>query len=210
MRRLSAAELADRPECWPVRDSACTLDSGRVISVRCDLVASATGETFARDVVVHPGSVGILALDPHQNLLLVRQYRHPVCHRLLEPPAGLLDMPDEGHLGAARRELVEEAHLQAGDWRVLVDAFTSPGMTNERMLIFLARDLAPAPEADRHVGRHEEADMGVCWAPLDDVVEAILTGRVHNPVLIMGALAIRAAAGTTGLDALPRANEKPG
>ena len=209
MRRLSTGELVDQPERWPVRHSACTLDTGRVISVRCDLVASAAGETFARDVVIHPGSVGIVALDSHQNLLLVRQYRHPVCHRLLEPPAGLLDVPGEEPLGAARRELAEEAHLQARDWRVLVDAFSSPGMTNERMLIFLARELAAAG-ADGHVGRHEEADMSVCWAPLDDVVEAILTGRVHNPVLIMGGLAIRAAADTTGLDALPQADRKHG
>ena len=210
MNLLATAELEDRAERWPVRDSACTLQTGRVISVRRDVVAPAAGETFVRDVVVHPGSVGILALDRDDNVLLVAQYRHPVGHRLLEPPAGLLDVPGEDLLKAAQRELCEETHLRARDWRLLVDAFSSPGVSDERIQVFLARDLEPAEDSSPQAARHEEADMTVCWAGLDAVVAAILAGRVHNPVLIMGALAVRAAAAQLGgLDALPAVGATP-
>lgn len=208
MNRLGAAEVEDRAERWPVLDSADRF-TGPVTSVRTDLVTAPSGETFVRDVVVHPGSVGILALDRDDNILLVAQYRHPVGHRLLEPPAGLLDMPDEDQLSAAQRELSEEANLRARDWRLLVDAFSSPGVSDERIRVFLARDLEPADDASRPAARHEEADMTVCWAGLDSVVAAILAGKVHNPVLMMGALAVRAAAASGGLDALQAVGAPP-
>jgi 8-oxo-dGDP phosphatase len=188
-------DLADRPERWAIRESVRTFDTGRVISVRRDRVAASTGDSFTRDVVMHPGAVGVIALDQDDRMLLVAQYRHSVGHRLLEPPAGLLDVPDEDPLAAAQRELLEEGHVRAADWRVLVDAFSSPGMSDEALRIYLARDLSPVADSDRFVGQHEEADLPVCWAALDDVVGAILTGELHNPILIMGALACASTRG---------------
>ena len=70
---------------WPVDSSREVLDTGRVISVRQDVVRSPVdGAGFTRDVVVHPGAVGVVALDDDERVLLVRQYRHPVGHRLLD------------------------------------------------------------------------------------------------------------------------------
>jgi 8-oxo-dGTP pyrophosphatase MutT (NUDIX family) len=195
--------LGDRPERWPVRSSETVFETSRVISVRQDHVHSpADGVDFLRDVVVHPGAVGIVALDDDERVLLVSQYRHPVGHRLLEIPAGLLDVPGEPYPVAAARELYEEGHIRADEWRVLVDFFTSPGMTTESTRVYLARGLSAVADGERHVGVHEEADMPVTWAPLADLVEAVLAGRLHNPLIVSGVLATWAARLGDGYDAL--------
>jgi 8-oxo-dGDP phosphatase len=186
-----------------VSASETVLDTARVISVRQDRLRSpADGAEFVRDVVIHPGAVGVVALDDDERVLLVSQYRHPVGHRLLEVPAGLLDVPGEPYRLAAARELYEEGHVRADEWRVLVDLFTSPGMTTESTRVFLARGLTAVADVDRHVGVHEEADMPVSWAPLADVVDAVLAGRLHNPILVSGVLAAWSARSRGGYDAL--------
>jgi ADP-ribose pyrophosphatase len=199
------AGLADAQESWEVASSEVVHSTGRVISVRRDQVVPPNGgEPFVRDVVVHPGAVGVVALDSENRMLLVRQYRHPVGYRLLEPPAGLLDVAGEDYQVGAERELWEEAATKAADWRVLVDAFTSPGLTNEAVRIFLARDLSAADETYDRL--HEEADMETVWAPLVDVVGAALAGDLHNPILVMGAFAAWAALNGPGFDNLRPAN----
>jgi 8-oxo-dGDP phosphatase len=189
-------DLSDTPASYDVSDSKIALRSGRVIDVRTDVVAFPGGGEATRDIVVHPGAVGIIALDDEERVLLVRQYRHPVRQRLWEPPAGLLDEPDEDPLVTARRELFEETHHEAGRWDVLVDAFTSPGMTDEAIRIYLARDVRPAA-GDRHEAEDEERDMPVAWFTLDEGLAALLAGRLHNPLAVMGLLAA-AHARTTG------------
>ena len=184
----SDGELVDEPAARPVRTTTDVFRSGRVIEVRTDVVEMADGSVAVRDVVVHPGAVGIVALDDAGRVLLVQQYRHPVRHRLWEPPAGLLDVAGEDPLAAARRELFEEAHLAAGRWDVLLDAFTTPGMTDEAVRVYLARDVSAAT-GPKHPGLHEEADMPVRWVPLDDAVAGVLAGRLHNPMAVMGLLA---------------------
>jgi 8-oxo-dGDP phosphatase len=195
--------LVDQPERWPVRSSKTVFETSRVISVRQDHVQSpADGVEFLRDVVVHPGAVGIVALDDDERVLLVSQYRHPVGHRLLEVPAGLLDVPGEPYPVAAARELYEEGHVRAEEWRVLVDLFTSPGMTTESTRVYLAWGLSPVADGERHVGVHEEADMPVTWAPLTDLVEAVLAGRLHNPLVVSGVLATWVARQGDGYNSL--------
>jgi 8-oxo-dGTP pyrophosphatase MutT (NUDIX family) len=202
-RQSSPLALGDRPERWPVSDSETVFQTPRVISVRRDHVRSPSdGAEFLRDVVVHPGAVGIVALDDEERVLLVSQYRHPVGHRLLEIPAGLLDVAGERYPVAAARELYEEGHVRADEWRILVDLFTSPGMTTESTRVYLARGLSVVADDERHVGVHEEADMPVSWAPLADVVEAVLAGRLHNPLLVSGVLATWVARQGNGYDAL--------
>jgi ADP-ribose pyrophosphatase len=170
-----------------------TVFEGAVWDVRRDVVELADGQTVTRELIAHPGAVGILALDDDDRVLLVRQYRHPVRSYLWEPPAGLLDVPGEPADETARRELYEEAHLRADDWHVLVDYYNSPGSSAESFRCFLARGLHDVPEGERHHGHGEERDMPVRWVPLDEVVDAVLAGRLHNPTLVLGVLA--AAAG---------------
>lgn len=207
--------IADEPTTeFPTIRSELAFHSGRVIDVRTDDVAMPGGGQATRDVVVHPGAVGIIALDDQSRVLLVRQYRHPVGRLLWEPPAGLLDKAGEDPLEAAKRELYEEAHLAAARWDVLVDGFTSPGMTDEAVRIYLARDVREA-DAPRHEGEHEEADMPSRWVPLNEAVSAIFNGRLHNPVAVMGVLAAHAAgpsyAGLRPADAAwPEMSDYPG
>lgn len=163
-----------------------TVYQGRVISLQRDEVAMPGDTCSLRDVVVHPGAVGVVALDDQNRVLLVNQYRHPVRARLEELPAGLLDQPGEPALGAARRELAEEAGLAAATWHVLVDAYSSPGMTDEAVRIFLARDLR---EVHQEVQEHEEADMTTAWVPLEEAVRHVLDGDLQNGMAVQGLLA---------------------
>jgi ADP-ribose pyrophosphatase len=96
---------------------------------------------------------------------------------------------------------------------VLLDAFTSPGMTTESVRVYLARDVTAAT-GPKHAGQHEEAGMPVRWVALDDAVEAVLAGRLHNPVAVMGLLAAarardRGFAGLRGADAPWPARQLP-
>lgn len=200
-RLLRPEELADQPEAWTVPQHR-VLAEGAVFDLVEDRVATPEATEITRQYVRHPGAVGVIALDPEDRMVLVRQYRHPVRHRLLEPPAGLLDVAGEDRLSAARRELAEEVGLAAADWRILVDLFTSPGMGDEAVRIYLARDLSPAPAPDGFVLAGEEADMETVTAPLADVVAAVLAGRVRNPLLVTGALACATARAGDGFDAL--------
>jgi len=142
-----------------------------------------------RDFVQHTGAVAIVALNDSDEMYLVRQYRHPVGVECWEPPAGLLDIFDEPPVEAAKRELHEEADLTAATWHVLADYFPSGGGSSEAVRVFLARDLAPVPEADRHERVAEERDMVGAWVPLDEVLAAIAAGRVHASSLVVGAMA---------------------
>lgn len=159
--------------------------AGSVISVRSDVVSMPGGTTGRRDVVEHPGAVAVVALREDE-VLLVTQYRHPVGRHLDEVPAGLLDVAGEAALTAAQRELAEEAGYAAQTWHVLLDLLTSPGMTDEAIRIYLARDLVPV---DRDVQEHEEQEMTVRWEPLDSAVRAALSGELENAVAAAGVLA---------------------
>ncbi len=166
--------------------SSQTVFEGHVIGLRRDVVTMPGGTTSQRDVVEHPGAVGVVALDDQDRVLVLDQYRHPVGRRLAEIPAGLLDHPGELALAAAQRELAEEAGLAAGTWHVLVDALTTPGMSDEAIRIFLARDVS---EVHRDVQEHEEADMTASWQPLDELVRQVLDGRLENAMAALGVLA---------------------
>lgn len=168
-----------------------TVWRGRVFSMEEDRVSVVEGAApVVRQYVAHPGAVAVVALrgeEGHEEVLLERQYRHPVGAELWEVPAGLLDVPGEPPLEAARRELSEEVDLAAQTWHVLVDFFTSPGGSTEALRVFLARDVHPTgtvfPRED------EEATMEHLWLDLDEAVGAVLDGRIHNPSAVVGILA---------------------
>lgn len=122
--------IEDTPAEWRVTATETPFRGGKT-SVRTDEVVMPDGSVARRDYQVHPGSVAVLALDDEDRVLVLRQYRHPVRRKLWEIPAGLLDVPGENPLRAARRELYEEAHVKADEWRVLTDVYTSPGGSDE-------------------------------------------------------------------------------
>lgn len=182
----------DRLQPRPVVASE-VVHAGLIWDVVRDTVDLGEAGTVRREYVRHPGAVGVLALDEQERILLVRQYRHPVGMELWELPAGLLDVPGEPPVGAAQRELAEEVDLVAGRWDVLVDWFNSPGGMDEAIRVFVARELSPVPDDQRHEREHEERDMVAEWVALDDARDAVLAGRVHNPTAVAGVLAAAAA-----------------
>jgi ADP-ribose pyrophosphatase len=167
---------------------------GRIWDVVSDAFQlSEDTDTLVRDYIDHPGAVAVLPLNVDGEILLLKQYRHPVGMDLWEIPAGLLDVEGEDFVVGAARELAEEADLVAATWNVLVDFFNSPGSSSEAVRIYLARGLSDVPEADLHVRTDEESEIEFHWIPLDDAVKAVLEGRLHNPSAVLGILAAAAA-----------------
>jgi 8-oxo-dGTP pyrophosphatase MutT (NUDIX family) len=185
--------IKDTPETWPVVSSSEQF-RGRLVTVRADKVRMPGSNVAEREVVLHPGAVAVLALDDAGQVLLIRQYRHPVSRLLWEIPAGLRDVAGESPWNTARRELLEEAGYRARDWRVLADYYSSPGFTTERLRIFLARELEFVPPGERDfVPRDEEAQLVPAWLPLDEAVRKVLAGELHNGATALGILASYAA-----------------
>lgn len=125
--------------------SSTTVYRGRVL----DLVVE-EWDGHEREIVVHPGSVAIVAVDQERRVTLVRQLREPVRRELLELPAGTIE-PGEEPVEAAKRELAEEAGLHGGRWSKLGSFFTTPGFCDERMDVFLAERVergVARPESD--------------------------------------------------------------
>ncbi|GAB3386486.1 NUDIX hydrolase [Humibacter soli] len=177
-------DLADDRYLAPVLESEVAY-RGRVWDVRRDVV-QLPDATIVREYVDHTGAVAVLALDEHDRVLLIKQYRHPVRSRDWELPAGLLDMVDEPTLEAAKRELAEEADTVADEWNVLLDVATSPGGNNEVIRIYLARGVHAADEV--FAREDEEADIEVRWVPLDEVVRAVQERRLRNAPLALAAM----------------------
>ncbi|MDO5031640.1 NUDIX hydrolase [Corynebacterium sp.] len=158
-----------------------------IIAVRRDEVVMPGGSTAMREVVEHFGAVAIVALDAHERVAMVHQYRRSVDRRLWELPAGLLDVQGESELLGAQRELQEEAGLAAGQWSVLADIVTSPGFCEEAVRIFLAQDLSEVERLDAE--GDEEADMGFAWVGLDEAVDRVISGEIANSIAATGILA---------------------
>ena len=186
------AELSDTTEAWEVTDSRDLHRGGWVMALREDeLSAPGSREPFKRWVLEHPGAVIVLAVDDERRAFCLRQYRHPAQKRFVELPAGLLDMEDEPPLEAARRELREEARLEGEDWTLLGSTWSSPGISSEVMHLFLARDLRGAADDDFRP-THEEADMTSEWVPVDDLLAAVLDGRLGDGPLVQTLLLAQA------------------
>jgi ADP-ribose pyrophosphatase len=167
---------------------------GRIWDVVSDsFKLSESGEALTRDYIDHPGAVAVLPMNEAGEVLLIKQYRHPVGMDLWEIPAGLLDVEGEDFVVGAARELAEEADLAAAQWNVLADFFNSPGSSSEAIRIYLARDLTEVPHHERHERTDEEAEIEFHWISLDDAVASVLAGRLHNPSAVVGILAAAAA-----------------
>lgn len=197
---MKAVSIEDVPAEWEIRATR-TPFTGNKTSVRTDEVVMPDGSVANRDYQVHPGSVAVLALDDKDRVVVLRQYRHPVRQKLWEIPAGLLDVPGENPLHAAQRELYEEAHVKAENWRVLTDVYTTPGGCDEAVRIFLARELSEA-DGERFAREDEEADMEHARVPVADLVRGVLAGELHNNCLVVGVLSLAAARAGDGLDSL--------
>ena len=146
---------------------------GRIATVRVDRFRHDDGEEVEREVIAHPGAVGVVAYDD-ANVWLVRQPREAAGEpALLEVPAGKLDVEGEEPEATARRELAEEIGKKAATWHLLTRFYSSPGFTDEEVHVYLATDLADAEGA---APAEDERIEIVRW-PLDDLHGAIARCR---------------------------------
>ncbi len=153
-------------------------------------------QVLTREFVDHPGAVAVIALNEDGEVLLLRQYRHPVRSYLWEVPAGLLDVAGESQVAAAERELLEETGYRAEKMEYLTEFFTTPGGNNETIFIYLATRL-------EHVGHQlelegEELDLEVRWFSLEEALGSVLRAEIKSP---SAAVAIFALANRLGLRA---------
>jgi ADP-ribose pyrophosphatase len=162
---------------------------GDVISLRRDRVAMPGGGDDVREVVRHPGAVAVVALDEEGRAVLLRQFRHPVGTYLWELPAGLRDADGEPPLETAKRELAEEAGLAAERWSLLTTTYSSPGFTDEAVLMYLAEGLSEVDRPEGFTVEHEELDMTVERVPLADAVQRVYDGDIRNAAAVVGLLA---------------------
>ena len=146
------------------------------------------GTKLTREFVAHPGAVAVIALNEKQEVLLIKQYRHPVRTYLWEIPAGLLDIPGESKLEAAKRELLEETGYIADEWQELIAFHTTPGGNDETITIFVAKSV-------RHQGHElelegEETDLELRWVPLAEALESVLNSEMKSPSAGYGLMAL--------------------
>lgn len=181
--------LADRPARWPVVSTRDVHRDHWVVALREDRITRPghPEESFTRISLEHPGAVIVLAVDEDEQVMCLRQYRHTSAHDFVELPAGLRDTTGEPAVDTARRELREEAELEASSWRQLLSSFPSAGITDEVHEIFLARGLSHAPRGDFEM-RHEEAEMEAFWVPMPELLDAVLDGRVRQGPLALAVL----------------------
>jgi len=186
----------DTAEHWPV-ESARKVFQGVLVGVRRDTLAPAMpgGEPFDREVVTHPGAVGVVAVDSAGRMLVIQQYRHAAIKRMVEIPAGLLDVAGEPPIEAARRELREEGLVEAARWTPLLTYQPSPGSSEEVVHVFLAEGLTEATLPVGFEAEHEEVSLTRSWVDVDELIAAILAGQVQNGLTIAGSLAFSALRG---------------
>jgi ADP-ribose pyrophosphatase len=176
-----------------------TVYDGRVITLVKDTVAMPGGGDSVREVVRHPGAVAVVALTGAGEVVLLRQYRHPVGGYLWELPAGLRDADGEPPLETAKRELAEEVRMAAERWSLLTTTFSTPGFCDELVLVYLAEGLSDVDRPEGFTVEHEELDMTVELVPLAEAVQRVFDGAIRNSAAVIGLLAAaqHRAAGTT-------------
>ncbi len=177
------AALAERPL---TEDVAWT---GRIFNVDRLRVELPDGRVAIRDVVRHPGAVAVVALTEDGRICLVRQYRTALSRVTVEIPAGKLS-PGEDPLECAGRELLEETGMSAEKIAFLTTIASSDGFCDELIHIYMATGLTFSrsdPDADEFIN--------VDLVPLDELIDAVLDGRIEDAKTVVGALICDAVMG---------------
>jgi ADP-ribose pyrophosphatase len=178
-------EMSDE-QSSPTIEQSDHLYEGPIFKLRRDKFRSSSEENLTtRDVVEHPGAVGLLAITDDRHLLLIQQYRHPAGQSLLELPAGLID-PGESAIETGLRELTEETGYEAGQSQEVLRFFSSPGYSTEQITLVLARDcrLASSPTGE------EEGLKLVSW-PIDELGRLLERG-IQDAKTLVGILWLQA------------------
>ena len=147
---------------------------GRIISLRQDEVVLPTGGRVTLDIVHHPGAAAIVAVDDGGAVALINQFRHAAGGFIWEVPAGTL-APGESPDVCARRELREETGLVAARWTALGSILTTPGFSDERIHLYLARELTESTAALDH-----DEVLTTSRIPLIRALGMIVSGEIED------------------------------
>jgi 8-oxo-dGTP pyrophosphatase MutT (NUDIX family) len=150
---------------------------------------------FERVVVRHPGAVTVVPVHDDDTVTLVRQYRAAVDALVLEIPAGTRDKDGEEPEATARRELAEEAGLEAARWELLIGTWNTPGVSDQQTLIYLATGLTSSPTRPQGV---EEGYMTLETIHLDDVEALVADGSLRDETTVLGLYLARQRLRETG------------
>ncbi len=177
---------------------------GKLLSLRVETLPEPTGGTRRVEIVEHPGAVAVVAVRDaagggEPEVLLVRQYRPAVGRTLRELPAGLLNAGEqETPQAAASRELAEETGYAASDWHLLAHELPSPGFSTERILVYLATGITPAPGRAGGVPVDPTEIEGVEWMPLGEALRRCASGEIDDGKTILGLHLARETLGYPG------------
>ena len=166
------------------------MHQGYIWHVAVSTFEAPDGERFERDIIRSPGAVGVVPVlfeDGVPVVVFVNQYRGPLDRYLLEVPAGMRDVPDEPPELTAARELIEEAGFSPGRLEYLTHYFSSAGMTDSGLHLYLATELSPV---ERDVHGPEEAHMDVLRIPLAEAVEMVVRGEIEDAKTVIGLLLV--------------------
>jgi ADP-ribose pyrophosphatase len=164
---------------------------GRAVRLRFDRVRLPNGRETSREIIEHPGSVGILPLLAGNRVLLIRQYRHAVGETIWEIPAGTME-PGETPRGCAGRELEEETGYSAKSLAPFFDCFPAPGYSMELMHVFLARGLTPTEQKTE-----EDEIISVNPVTSERAFRMIESGQIRDAKTICALAYLRASARRT-------------
>ena len=156
--------------------------SGKVIKLQIEQVKLPNGVSCELEMIHHPGGVAVVSINERDEICLVHQYRHVTAGRIWELPAGKLEA-DEAHAVTAKRELAEEAGIEARQWTYLGKTFTSPGIFTEIIHIYLAEELSPVQQ------QLEETEvLEVHWLTLDKIMSMVSAGEIIDAKTLVGLL----------------------
>jgi ADP-ribose pyrophosphatase len=164
-------------------DRELLLDLG-FLNVTRRSIESPNGALFSRVVIEHPGAAAVVP-TLEDDVILIHQYRAALGARILEIPAGKLDLSGEDTAVAARRELAEETGFVAGTLTHLTDLLTTVGFCDEKIIIFLADEIVPGVREP--IGPEEE-DAHVVRMPFDEAIDLVASGEIADAKTVVGLL----------------------
>jgi 8-oxo-dGTP pyrophosphatase MutT (NUDIX family) len=157
-----------------------TIRKGRVFDITVENVTFPNGFNVELEIIRHPGAAAIVPLTDDEKVLMLKQYRHAVGRFMWEIPAGTFDGLEDP-LACARRELTEETGFTATRWENLGAITPVPGYSDEKIHLFMARELSPAVQK-----LDQDEFLEVHPVPLDQVAAMIVEGEIHDAKTIAG------------------------
>jgi ADP-ribose pyrophosphatase len=154
--------------------SSSRLYDGRILNLRVDDVALGDGNRTRREIVEHRGAAAIVPVTENRDVVLVRQYRYAIATNLLEVPAGTMEQGETPE-HCANRELEEETGYKSKDLQKIMEFFSVPGYSTEKIYVYLAKSLI---KSEMHTEEDERIELEIL--PIQNALEKIRSGEIHD------------------------------